>query len=77
MIIRLSFKPLKRLVKNRGGVAVVSLEKSSKGGHTPQYHDVTRLRLRNKESYKLMSKYREDALMELHVTREVALYASA
>ena len=77
MIIGLLFKPAKRLVKNGRDVGVVSVEKSSKGEHTPHYHDVTRLRLRNKDSYRLVSKYREDAFRELQVTPEVDLYASA
>ena len=56
---------------------MASVERPSKGEHTARYHNVTQLRLGYKESYKWVSKYREDALRELQVTPDVDLYASA
>ena len=73
VIIGCLFNPAKLLVKKGEEKKLVSLERRVEGlPETPK----VQLRMRNKESYRLVSKIREDALHELRCNPEVDLYAN-
>ena len=73
MIIGCLFNPAKVLVKKGEEINLVSLARRVEGlSETPK----VQLRMGNKESYRLVSKIREDALLELRGNPEVNLYAN-
>ena len=73
VIIGWLFIPAKLLVKKGEEINLVSLERRVEGlPETPQ----VQLCMGNKESYRLVSKIREDALLELRCNPEVDLYAN-
>ena len=72
-IIGCLFNPAKLSVKKGEEINLVSLKRRVKGlPETPK----VQLRMKNKESYRLVSKIREDALLELRCDPEVDLYAN-
>ena len=73
VIIGCLFSAAKLLVKKGEEINLVSLERRVEGLHeTPK----VQLRMGNKESYRLVSNIREDALLELRCNPEVDLYAN-
>ena len=73
VIIGCLFNPAKLLVKMGEKLNLVSLERRVEGlPETPK----VQLRMKNKESYRLVSKIREDALLELRCNPEGDLYAN-
>ena len=71
VIIGCLFNPAKLLVKKGEEINLVSLERRVEGlPETPK----VQLRMGNKESYRLVSKMREDALLELRCNLEVDMY---
>ena len=73
VIIGCLFNPAKLLVKKREEINLVSLERRVEG--LPETPNV-QLLMGNKESYRLVSKIREDALLTLRCNQEVDLYAN-
>ena len=73
VIIGCLFNPAKLFVNKGEELNLVSLERRVEGlPETPK----VQLRMGNKQSYRLVSKIREDALLELRCNPEVDLYAN-